>query len=316
MRLLGSLLLAGFPLGAWAGPAVRLSTPRLGPVPQILAGPACGLSKASLLSAGLPAHVPLSAPLPLAAAPPLLPAAPEPGVLVSVDRGVEAFTAARSDADQNQALADLFEGIASRDGAPVFPQVATPETMSHDRETAAAKDELARAAAKALPDLERSVWHGGWRGPRTTLHDSCCGDAAPKLGLLLRQMGHAVDAVEAEFHYYLILRLPFGEIVVDPTIRQFFGGARAPPSIPKVFVGTMADLHFLFARHAAAKTTSYDVARIYFRDARVRNSKIEEVRRLVQQRPESPEHQPLANRTASRPPPGHPSQGASLLGIR
>jgi hypothetical protein len=224
----------------------------------------------------------------------------ETGALLWVERGVEAWTAARGEAQQGRALADLFEGIASRDGSVVFPQVATPETMSHDRDTAAAADGLARDVSAVLPALERSVWHGGWRGPGTTLHDSCCGDAAPKLGLLLRQMGRAVDVVEAEFHYYLIQRLPFGEIVVDPTIRQFFGGARAPPSIPKVFVGTVSDLHALFARHAAAKTTSYDVARIYFRDAVVRNAKLEEVRRLARETPESPEHQPLADGTAKR----------------
>ena len=129
-------------------------------------------------------------------------------------------------------------------------------------------------------------------------------------------MGHAVDVVEAEFHYYLIQRLPFGEIVVDPTIRQFFGGTRAPPSVPKVFVGTVADLHALFARHDAAKSTSYSAARVYFRDAQVRNAKIEEVSRLAAERPEAPEYQTLATGTASRPPPGSPALGVILAGTR
>lgn len=285
MRLLAGLLLALLPLGAWAGPALR-AVPLAAPVPR-LAFPAAIVSAPRLASPGL-ALVPALAPLVPAIS---APAAP---VLITIERGVEAFTAARGESDQGRVLADLFEGVAAKDGSVVFPQVATPETMSHDRDTAETADALARDVAAVLPALEKSVWHGGWRGPKTTLNDSCCGDAAPKLGLLLRQMGHPVDVVEAEFHYYLIQRLPYGEVVIDPTIRQFFGGARAPPSIPKVFVGTVSDLHALFARHAAAKTTSYDVPRVYFRDAVVRNAKLEGVRRLAAERPESPEYQPLA----------------------
>lgn len=285
MRLLAGLLLALLPLGAWAGPVLR-AVPLSSPVPRLafpvplVSAPALTAPRLSLMPALAPLVPAISAP-----------AAP---VLITVERGVEAFTAARSDADQSRVLADLFEGVASRDGSIVFPQVATPETMSHDRDTAEAADALARDVSAVLPALEKSVWHGGWRGPKTTLNDSCCGDAAPKLGLLLRQMGHPVDVVEAEFHYYLIQRLPFGEVVIDPTIRQFFGGARAPPSIPKVFVGTVSDLHALFARHAAAKTTSYDVPRIYFRDAVVRNAKLDALLRLTREKPESPEYQPLA----------------------
>jgi hypothetical protein len=291
MRILAGLLLALLPLGAWAGPALR-AVPLSAPVPRLafpiplVSAPALAPSRLSPIPALAPISPAISAP-----------AAP---VLITVERGLEAFAAARGEPAQGRALSDLFEGIASRDGSPVYPGVVTPESMAHDGETAAARGELARAAAAALPALEKSVWHGGWRGPGTTLNDSCCGDAAPKLALLLRQMGHAVDVVEAEFHYYLVARLPHGEVFIDPTVRQFFGGARAPPSVPKVFVGTAADLHALFARHAAAKTTSYGVPRIYFRDAVVRNAKLEDVRRLAREKPESPEHQPLADGTAER----------------
>jgi hypothetical protein len=216
------------------------------------------------------------------------------------------LAAAKDDGAKGSALSDLFDHLAAGDGAAVYPRLATLDSISHDREAAMAKQVLGRAVAAVQPALERSVWHGGWRGPRTTLHDSACGDAAPKLGLLLRQMGHAADVVEAEFHFYLVSRLPFGELIIDPTIRQFFGGARAPPEIPKVFVGTVADLNALFIRHAAAKTTSYDVSRIYFRDAQVRNAKIEELRRLALAQPDSPEYQPLL--TAPRPPPSAPAE--------
>jgi hypothetical protein len=87
--------------------------------------------------------------------------------------------------------------------------------------------------------------------------------------------------------------LPFSEIIIDPTIRQFFGGARAPPDIPKIFVGTVAQLTELYRRHAAAKTTSYGVSRIYFDNSEINNAKIEELSRLVAARPDFPEYKPL-----------------------
>ncbi|MCX5795044.1 MAG: hypothetical protein NTY77_06090 [Elusimicrobia bacterium] len=311
MRLLWSLLIALAPLRTWAGPVVRYAAPSFGPSSP-LACPACGLSGLTLRAGGGATLIPagslgaavLSAPVPLPQVP-VVSATPAPRAglqsLSSVEISAERLAAAQGDGAKGQALADLFDHSAAGDGAPVYPQLATPETMSHDREAVAVKAELRRAVAAAQPALERSVWHGGWRGPGTTLHDPCCGDAAPKLGLLLRQMGHAADVVEAEAHYYVLYRLPFGEVVIDPTIRQFFGGARAPPDIPKVFVGTVADLNALFTRHEAAKTTSFDVPRLYFRDAQVRNGKIDEVRRLAQASPHSPEYEPLL--TASRPPP-------------
>jgi hypothetical protein len=267
---------------------------------------------AALILAEPLSGIPLSAPAPLLAAIPVIqplapvvsePSDPASGIqpLASIESSAERLAAAQDDGAKDRALADLFDHIASGDGAPVAAQLTTAETMNHDGDVAAVKRDLSRAVAAVQPSLECSVWHGGWRGPRTTLHDSSCGDAAPKLGFLLRQMGHAADLVEAELHYYLLYRLPFGEVVIDPTIRQFFGGARAPPDIPRVFVGTVADLNALFARHAAGKTTAYDVSRIYFRDAQVRNAKIDKIRRLVQAEPDSPQYQPLL--AAPRLPP-------------
>jgi hypothetical protein len=310
MRLLWSLLIALAPWHCWAGPVVLSEPHLLGPA--LFAGPVCGLSGPSLRDGGSGALLPaavlsgvsLSAPVPLLSpTPSLQPQAPvvsetpAPAAGLSSLSLIEAsagrLAAARDDGAKDRALSDLFDHIASGDGAAVYPMLATSDTLSHDRDAARAVRELGRAVAAVQPALERSVWHGGWRGPRTTLDDSACGDAAPKLGLLLRQMGHAADVVEAELHFYLVYRLPYGEVVIDPTIRQFFGGARAPPDIPKVFVGTVAELNALFARQAAAKTTSYGVSRIYFQDAQVRNAKIEELRRLAQARPDTPEYQPL-----------------------
>lgn len=126
------------------------------------------------------------------------------------------------------------------------------------------------AVERALPALRESVALGSWSGPHTTLDESCCGDAAPKLAALLRARGIPTRLVEAEFHYYVILNLPEGQLVVDPTIRQFFGKKGAPRSVPAVFVGTIGELNTLFRHHAAAKTTRYDHHRIYFSEAQTR----------------------------------------------
>jgi hypothetical protein len=129
------------------------------------------------------------------------------------------------------------------------------------------------AAERALSE---SVLLGHAAGERTTLDSSCCADASAKLGAVLRVLGLGVRAVEAEFHSFLMYDGPHGQILVDPTVRQFFGGPRAPPSVPRIFVGTYAELIDLFRRHAAFKTTKYDPARIYFKDARVNETFLRE----------------------------------------
>lgn len=49
-------------------------------------------------------------------------------------------------------------------------------------------------------------------------------------------------------HYYLTQGSGSREVIVDPTIRQFFRGA--PATVPAVFIGTEADLKRLFREHA------------------------------------------------------------------
>jgi hypothetical protein len=163
------------------------------------------------------------------------------------------------------------------DGQLVSPQIVTPESMSHEHEVARTRMVLAHSVSQALPALAESVRRGQWSGPETTLDKPCCGDAAPKLGLLLRQLGYNIHAVEAEFHFYLLYPLSAGQLIIDPTIRQFFGGARAPPNIPTVFVGTVGQLHQLFMENAASKSTRYDMSRIYFRDAAIRDLRMRQL---------------------------------------
>jgi hypothetical protein len=187
--------------------------------------------------------------------------------------------------------ADFFDGAApASDGEAVSPRLAVEPGPALRQPLQL--DILQSAVARALPALRESVALGGWNGPHTTLDQSCCGDAAPKLALLLRAQGVPARLVEAQFHYYVLLDLPDGQIVVDPTVRQFFGKKLAPRSIPPVFVGTIGDLTSFFQRHAASKTTKYDPQRIYFRDAAVREDALRAFEAKVRAGGEA-DHEPL-----------------------
>jgi len=166
-------------------------------------------------------------------------------------------------------ISPAFDGaVPAADGDSVYPRLAVSEDRTF--RLTLQLNAVRNAVARALGALRESVALGGWSGPRTTLDESCCGDAAPKLALLLRAQGVPARLVEAEFHYYVILDLPDGQIIVDPTVRQFFGKKLAPRAVPHVFVGSIADLHSFFQRHAGSKTTRYDPRRIYFSESIVR----------------------------------------------
>lgn len=195
---------------------------------------------------------------------------------------------------QSGGLQDSFyDGTVApkEDGAAVHTELITPEVQAKSDEFAAAKTILRSAVDRLTPRLTKSVERGDWNGLGTTLDKACCGDAAPKLSFLLRENGFPVDQVSAEFHQYLVYRLGSGQLIVDPTIRQFFGGARAPPGIPKVFVGSIGELHALYERYKDIKTTSYGVDRIYFSNAVIDNGKIESVRSRMKEEGRSPEYE-------------------------
>ncbi len=183
---------------------------------------------------------------------------------------------------------------AISDGRQVSPMIVTPQSAAREPELNEARAAIGASVAQALPSLKDSVRLGEWRGPGTSLDSPCCGDAAPKLGLLLRNMGYGVNVVEAEMHYYLLHALAGGQLIIDPTIRQFFGGARAPPSVPTVFVGSVGQLHALFESHAAAKTTRYDMQRIYFKQAEIRDARMLELQQALGQRPRRVDLGPLS----------------------
>ena len=256
---------------------------RVAPIIRPLACAAC-----ALLPTG-PAEFKL-APSPLSiAAPALAPATLTPSKLIipasaDVESAVAALAATPEaaigpvgEAEPDERLMSLFDGsapagIAGADGgyAPVFvtPGVASDSSLSErlSRRVDFVRGEVERA----VPALRRSVAAGGWYGPKTALDGPCCGDAAPKLAALLRMRGVPASLVEAEFHFYVVVRFPEGDVVVDPTFRQFFGRESAPADVPAAFVGTWGELDGFFSSHGRSKTTSYGVSRIYRSEARVR----------------------------------------------
>lgn len=265
LKLLMALAVGALPAAAQS---FRLSAPApLAPAPVFLAAypslPFAAPVPALVPSYSVRALAPvLSAPA-SAAAPLLLSAAPQPAA-AAAEPAPERYD-------------ELFDGVPPRgpEGESVSPRLAAPGQATLRLPLQAA---IVRGAVeRALPALRESVALGSWSGPRTTLDESCCGDAAPKLAALLRARGIPARLVEAEFHYYVILDLPEGQLIVDPTIRQFFGKKGAPKSVPAVFVGTISELRALFLHHQAAKTTRYDHQRIYFSEAETRE---DELRRM------------------------------------
>lgn len=291
MRTLPSRLLLALSLGA---------VPARAAAPARLSLAAPGSAGASAPAFAPPAPLPASAAfapalaVPARLAPTLLPV-PVP---IAVAGPAPAPANDAGSADEARRYADFFDGAApAADGAAVSPGPAPGPGPSLRRPLQL--DAVRGAVARALPALRESVALGGWNGPRTTLDESCCGDAAPKLALLLRAQGVPARLIEAEFHYYVLLDLPDGQIVIDPTVRQFFGKKLAPKAIPHVFVGDLAELADFFRRHAAAKTTRYDPPRIYFRDAAVREDALREFTAQVLEG-SAAEHEPL-RRFLSRP---------------
>lgn len=279
MKITPSRLLLALALGAVSARApaqVRLAVPALPPAPAfsplILPGAAAAFAPALTASPASLAPSLLPLPVPVAAA----------GPAPSNDAGSGGVA---------RRYADFFDGAApAADGEAVSPRLALGAGPSLRQPLQL--DAARHAVRLALPALRESVALGGWNGPRTTLDESCCGDAAPKLALLLRAQGVPARLVEAEFHYYVLLDLPDGQIVIDPTVRQFFGKKQAPKAIPHVFVGDLAELADFFRRHAAAKTTRYDPPRIYFRDAAVREDALRAFEAQVRAGAAA-EHEPL-----------------------
>lgn len=274
---------AGSRLELTAGSPLLLSPLSLSPVPAL--APSALLSPAPALTAPAAA---LSAPAQAAGSPLIVPGRSEgaprklfvaetgdiAGALAAANAADERDAAPQADAETLARLRARFDGSRPEGAQGGYELnalspglVLQPERV---RSLQRAVDDLRREVGAAVPGLRRSVELGQWNGPSTTLDGPCCGDAAPKLAALLRMRGWPAMLVEAEFHFYVVVRLPDGDVVVDPTFRQFFGREKAPSSVPQAFVGTWGELDGVFERHRAAKSTKHGVARIYRSEARGR----------------------------------------------
>jgi hypothetical protein len=299
--LCASCGLAGTQGSSLGSPSLSISGPSLSlSAPTLSATLAPSLSAPGALTVSAPIAA-LSAPAGGAAPQLILPGrasagAPKKLIVAAGGDVEEALAAARREdeaasragqdgAAENERLMALFDGSRPAGDAPFGAAVSAArgegDVRAIERSLAASVADIRRETDAAVPALRRSVELGQWNGPHTTLDGPCCGDAAPKLAAYLRLRGYPAVLVEAEFHFYVVVKLPEGDVVVDPTFRQFFGRGEAPASVPQVFVGTWPALDAEFAAHQRAKSTRLWPQRIYRSEARVREDLLREAARSL-----------------------------------
>ncbi len=136
--------------------------------------------------------------------------APQPGLITTLSSQFGPVQPGQSQPSPEARLGNLFDLTASakapalrlepiatgQDGTLVSPQLITPESLSREHALGVARLALSHSVRQAQPALAESVRRGQWNGPDTRLDKPCCGDAAPKLGLLLHTLGYSVHAVE------------------------------------------------------------------------------------------------------------------------
>ena len=138
--------------------------------------------------------------------------------------------------------------------APVSVRAAVPEQLSRLR---AAVEQVVSASAA----------DGPWSDPEGT-----CLDLAAKWQPRLAGLGFPAriattdpslaggraqvdgqDTFAGKFHAYVVVDGgPHGELIVDPSVRQFFDPAKTRGPLPEIFVGTHAEAAALFAREPQA----------------------------------------------------------------
>lgn len=101
----------------------------------------------------------------------------------------------------------------------------------------------------ARDDLAQSVRESKWAGEDSSLSTRTCGNAGPKAAAILEKAGIPAKAVKTpNAHTFVEVKTPEGTLIVDPTIRQFFGKENAPQGVPEIFVGTEAQLKALWTK--------------------------------------------------------------------
>jgi hypothetical protein len=131
-----------------------------------------------------------------------------------------------------------------------------------DKPGTAIQRKIRQAAAAAIPYLDESVRKAPWNESHMGIDGPACFDAAPKFALMLRGMGLPGYVAACAHHVFMIVETAEATLLVDPTIRQYFGQTSAPAWVPKIFVGTLSELKALFARDPGLPVLSYQS--IYF----------------------------------------------------
>lgn len=153
---------------------------------------------------------------------------------------------------------------------------------------------LQRAAVAATPYLDASVRQAPWNDSHMGLDGPACFDGAPKLGLMFRARGLPGYVAACGNHVFLIAETPEATLLIDPTIRQYFGQDSAPDWVPTIFVGTLSELKALYAKDPGLPVLPY--SSIYFNadsPAYRRDSKMLGQRNRFLSSPESTEYAPL-----------------------
>lgn len=171
----------------------------------------------------------------------------------------------------------------------------TEELMKRgDKPGTALQRRLQQAANAAIPFLDESVKNADWNETHMGIDGPSCFDAGPKLGLMFRAKGLPGWVAAAGHHVFMIVEAPEATLLIDPTIRQYFGQNHAPAWVPKVFVGTLSELKALYNRDPGLPVLPYQ--RIYFDPewpAKRRDSKMLSARSKFLRSTQSREHAPL-----------------------
>lgn len=163
---------------------------------------------------------------------------------------------------------------------------------------------LTQAANAAAPFLNESVRWADWNDSHMGIDGPSCFDAGPKLGLMFRALGLPGWVAAAGHHVFMIVETKDATLLIDPTIRQYFGQDSAPSWVPRVFVGTLSELKALYAREPGLPNLPYN--EIYFNPewpAKRKDSKMLSARGKFLRSINSKEHAPLTeyfNKNAGR----------------
>jgi hypothetical protein len=191
----------------------------------------------------------------------------------------------------NPAVAAHLEALTSQGEGTQLTELAMRKL---DKPGTATEKMIKEAVKPMIPYLDASVRQADRNDVHMGIEGPMCFDAAPKLGLLFRALGLPGYVVACGHHVFMVVQTAETMLIVDPTIRQYFGQDAAPSWVPKVFVGTLSELKALYNRDPGLPVLPYK--EIYFNadwPAYRRDSKMLSVRSSLLRSPNSKEFAPL-----------------------